>query len=396
MNMGKSNIFQNINAGRIFKISITSSLVIIYIILWARMISTPSLRTRADFIAFYAVGRIAQEYGYSAAYQIDLQHTIEQTVVGFNLAKDQVLLYNHVPYLIPLLKHLIGNNYISSFARWAVAMLGIYIAGSVLFLNSLFPTKKNKIYGTLLIGMLTFYPFFVSFLLGQDTALLFLGTAFWCVGVLKKNVWLAATGLSLTTIRPHICLTLAIPLFFTYRKVFWRFLIIAGFLALISILMLGKGGAFGFINLLIISAKGTWYGMSESAMLNLTGLLLRTIPFIEPGLIHIISWVGYLAGICLVSILWIRAKEFDNRLLGLSIIIALFFAPHLHYHDLTLLIIPLVFAVMLPALSISSERLALAPLGTSLLMMLEPIHFIFPYVLYAGLSWWLTRNPRPD
>jgi hypothetical protein len=360
------------------------------------MISTPSLRTGADFIAFYAVGRIAQEYGYSAAYQIDLQHTIEQTVVGFNLAKEQVLLYNHVPYLIPLLKHLIGNNYISSFARWAVAMFGIYIAGSVLFLNSLFSTKKNKIYGTLLIGTVTFYPFFVSLLLGQDTALLFLGTALWCVGVLKKKVWLAAAGLSLTTIRPHICLTLAIPLLFTYRKVFWRFLIIAGVLAFISILMLGKGGALGFINVLIISAKGTWYGMNESAMLNLTGLLLRTIPFIDPGLIHIISWVGYLAGICLVSILWTQAKEYDDRHLGLSIIVALFFAPHLHYHDLTLLIIPLVFAVMLPARSISPERLALTPLGTSLLMMLEPIHFVFPYVLYAGLSWWLTRNPRPD
>jgi hypothetical protein len=391
--MGKSNILQNINAERVIRISLICSLLIIYIFLWAKMISTPSDRTGTDFIHFYAAGQIAKQYGFSSVYDLDLQRKMEQVVVGFTLAKDQVLPYNHMPYLIPFLKLLIGPDYISSFTRWVIIMLGTYIAGSIFFLDTILPARNNEIHGTLLAGIFLFFPFFVSLLLGQDTALLFLGTSLWCAGILKKKAWLTAAGLSLTTIRPHICLTLAIPLLFAYRKAWWRFFTLAGLLMLISILILGKDGTLGFINMLVMSANGTSYGMHASDMLNLTGLMLRTLPFVDPDLIHIIRWIGYLVGICLVCVLWFRAHEFDGRLLGVSLVIALLCAPHLHYHDLTLLVIPLVFAAMLPSRLISPERLAFAPLFASPLLMLGPIHFIFPYVLYALLGWWLTRKP---
>ena len=78
----------------------------------------------------------------------------------------------------------------------------------------------------------------------------------------------------------------------------------------------------------------------------------------------------------------------------MSIIIALVCAPHLHYHDLTLLIVPLVFAVTLSVPSVPPERMALLPLAISLLLLLEPLHFIFPYILYVALAWWLTKAPR--
>lgn len=221
---------KSINIRRVFYIAATFSLTLIYLIQWGRMISTPSQRTGTDFMAFYAVGRISQEYGFSSAYNIDAQHEIEQTVVGFDLTEEQVLLYNHMPYLIPLLKLLVNDDYVGSFIRWAILMLGIYLIGGNFFLNAILPNEKNGIYSTLLTGMLTFFPFFYSLLLGQDTAILFIGISLWCVGILKKQDWLAATGLVLTTVRPHICLALAIPLFFRYRKVWWRFFIIAGFL----------------------------------------------------------------------------------------------------------------------------------------------------------------------
>ena len=393
--MEKNRTDQKINLWRVFQIAATCSLAITYVFQWGKMISIPSERTGADFIAFYAVGRIAQDQGISSVYKVNAQHDIEQIVVGFNLAKGQVLLYNHMPYLIPLLKLLVNADYIDSFIRWVVLMIGIYVAGSIFFLNSISPTEKNKVYSILMMGMLTFFPFFLNSLyLGQDTALLFLGTALWCVGILKKKDWLAATGLALTTIRPHICLALAIPLFFKYRQVWWRFFVIAGLLALASILMLGRQGTLDFINLLHISASGTWYGMNESAMVNMIGLILRTFPFIEPGSIRVLGWIGYVIGISLVSILWIRAREFDSRLLSLSLIIALLCAPHLHYHDLTLLIIPLIFAVTLPISAVSPERMAQLPLAASLLFMLEPLHFILPYILYAALGWWLIKKPN--
>lgn len=384
---------KSINIRRVFYIAATFSLTLIYLIQWGRMISTPSQRTGTDFMAFYAVGRISQEYGFSSAYNIDAQHEIEQTVVGFDLTEEQVLLYNHMPYLIPLLKLLVNDDYVGSFIRWAILMLGIYLIGGNFFLNAILPNEKNGIYSTLLTGMLTFFPFFYSLLLGQDTAILFIGISLWCVGILKKQDWLAATGLALTTVRPHICLALAIPLFFKYRKVWWRFFIIAGFLGLISILILGKEGTLDFTNLLQVSANGTWYGMNEPAMVNLIGLTWRIFPSIEPRIAHAIGWGGYLTGIGIASFLWMKARELDGRLLSISIIIALLCAPHLHYHDLTVLIIPLIFTVILPVSVIPLKRLALLPFGISLLMIPKAIHYIIPYVLYSAIIWYLAKKP---
>ena len=386
---------KNINIRRIFQISAILSLIIIYLIQWNRIISTPSLRTGADFIAFFAGGRIAQENGFSSAYNIPAQHRIEETLIGFSLTEKQVLLYNHVPYLLPLLKLLVNADYIGSFIRWLILMLCIYAAGSLIFLNEIFKGGKNEANSILIISTLTFFPFIYSLFIGQDTAMLFLGVSLWCVGILKKQDWLAAAGLALTTVRPHLCLTLAIPFCFRYRKVWWRFMIIAGLLTLTSIFLLEQKGTLDYINILRISANGNWYGMNESSMLNLIGLIWRIYPLTDPRIIHSISWFGYLTGIGLVSFLWVKSRELDGRLLGASIIIALLFAPHLHFHDLALLIIPLIFAIRIPIPNISPQQISLLPLIISLVFLFEPMRYILPYGLYAALFWWLIKiNPK--
>ena len=86
MNINK--IFGKIDLWRVFKIAATCSLAITYVFQWGEMVSIPSQRTGADFIAFYAAGRIAQDQGIASVYKINAQHDIEQAVVGFNLAKD--------------------------------------------------------------------------------------------------------------------------------------------------------------------------------------------------------------------------------------------------------------------------------------------------------------------
>ena len=390
--MDKITTPKKINLAWVFQIAAACSLTLIYLIQWGAMISIPSQRTGTDFIAFYAVGRISRQSGYSSAYNIEAQHAVEQLVVGFALARGQVLLYNHLPFLIPILNLLVTADYVGSFARWVFLMLGIYVASIIFFLNTIFPNPKDKTYTAAVMGALTFFPFFISLLLGQDTALLFLGVALWCIGLLKKQDWLAALGLTLTTLRPQLCLTLALPLLFRHRQVWWRFFLLAALLALTSIWMLGREGTLGFLNILRISTDGTWHGMNESAMLNLTGLILRTLPWLDAGLVRAVSWLGYLTGIGLLSVLWFKAPVLDGQLLSKSLIIALLISPHLHLHDLTLLIIPLTFAVNLPASKIPSNWLTLAPLGISLLFLLEPLRYILPYVLYVALFWWFTKN----
>ena len=151
--------------------------------------------------------------------------------------------------------------------------------------------------------------------------------------------------------------------------------------------LIGKNGSLDFVHILQVSAGGTWYGMKEAAMFNLIGLLTRTFPSIGPELIRALGWAGYGIGILFAVVGWQQNKLELPIKISLTIILALFFAPHLHYHDLTLLIIPLTF------LTAKDNRTSLIPLGVSLLLLiLYPLYYILPYALYASLTVWLLRN----
>src|SRR3972149_4511659 len=85
------------------------------------------------------------------------------------------------------------------------------------------------------IGSFLFLPLFFSLMNGQDTAFLFLGAAIWMYGLFSGKETVAGLGLSLTTIRPHIALILALPMLFSHRKVFWGVVLGAGLLAVFSL-----------------------------------------------------------------------------------------------------------------------------------------------------------------
>ena len=360
------------------------SLLLIYIILWMQMIATPKLRTGTDFIAFYTAGRVAQEKGVDNVYNIAYQQNLQESLLGFSIANNQPLLYNHIPFLIPLLALIMQNSYTASFFLWFLLQIMLYgISFYILF--QLLPkvwTKETKL--KLIIGGLLFFPTFSSLLIGQDTPFLFLGVSLFVYGILNKNDFLAGAGLALTTVRPHLSLVLALPLFFKNRRVFGYFLGISSLLAFFSIAILGIEGTKEFLRILTISGTGKWYGMKEASMFNLTGLLRRILPFLDIALIHIISWVTYALSIIAISIYWKNCTH-PLLVLSFSIIFSLFFAPHLHYHDLTLLLIPILFVLMSGKLPVSQENLPLVPLGISLLLIFtQPIPFLYyslPYLL---------------
>jgi hypothetical protein len=90
------------------------SLFVSYAGIWIRLISDPIERTGADFIHFYSAGRIAQNRGASQVYDLEQQQDIEEEQVGFKLAPGQVLPFNHLPFIIPILQTE-TENYILSF-----------------------------------------------------------------------------------------------------------------------------------------------------------------------------------------------------------------------------------------------------------------------------------------
>lgn len=351
------------------------------------MILDPSMRTGTDFIAFYAAGRVAEQHDMSKAYNIDLQRQVEEKESNIELEERHVLLYNHMPYLIPVLSALVTENYTTSFIRWALLMLASHVLGCALLVFNLKRKPDEAFSHPLFWGAVLFFPFFQSVLLGQDSALLFLGVVLWFAGLKKNNDWLAAAGLALCTVRPHICLILAIPMLFQKRGVAWRAILTGGGLALVSVLLIGSNGTLDFLKILQISAGGTWFGMNEKDMLNLIGLVYRLFPALPAELIRILGWVGFAAGMGASVWVWQKTNPSQASKLGLSILIALFLVPHLHYHDLTLLIVPLAF------LKWGDERAAYLPLGISLfLLFLNPLYYVLPYILFACLGWLLVHR----
>jgi glycosyl transferase family 87 len=376
----------------------TSSLLIIYSIWWGRMIRDPVERSGTDFIALYSAGRVAQAHGFASVYDIELQQKIEQEVVGFQLAEGHVLLYNHMPYLVPLLALVINDNYVGSFKRWVMVLISLYSVGTLFLMRSLFATEKEDLRFALLAGTLTFFPLFISLWQGQDTAFLYLGVVFWCIGILKKQDWLISAGLALTTIRPHISIALSVPLLFRYQRAWWRSILLITILAIISAMILNIQGIVGFVNILRISSEGNWFGMKPADMLNLFGFILRIVQFPNSGTASLIGWLIYLAGIVIIGVLWQRSKIIDESLLGLSILIVIVTAPHLHLHDLTLLIFPLLFVANDRIATLSESRWAMIPLGTSLFfiigILLDVVYFIPPYIVFIALAWLLLYRYR--
>ena len=389
---------QRINWRRIFIAAALVTLPIVYVLLWLRMISSPAERTGADFVAFYTSGRIAQSHGAAKVYEPALQQAVQQELVGFPLAPGQVLLYNHVPYLIPITAILVSENYVASFYRWLGLLLALSIAGVVL-LTGLF---RRDAWGRREIwlaaaGMLTFFPLFVSLLNGQDTAFILLGLSIFLFGMLTGKDWLAGLGLALTTVRPHVTVLLAVPFLFRRQKVLGWFCAGAALLGLLSLAIMGLDGMRGFLQVLLVTAGGEWYGMKEPFMVNLVGLLWRVAPGLGGAIIRGIGWTVYgltLAGLC---VLWAHSREITEKQIGLAVTLTLFSVPHLHYHDLALLLIPIAALVLylVRGGSLEIKKAALAPLGISVAFLFSnfaPIlKYNFPYLtmLILVLALWL-------
>lgn len=374
---------QTTSLRRIFLIAGILSLLVSYLGIWFRFIDDPVERTGSDFIAFYSAGRVAQSEGIARTYEVLLQQQVQEDEVGFSLVEGQVLLYNHLPFLIPILQMIVSQSYVASFYRWVFILITLYAAGILVLSRMLKQTGIDR--GSSLLaaaGAILFLPVFFSLMNGQDTAFVFLGAAIWMFGLISGKEYISGLGLSLTTVRPHIAVFLAIPMLFRYRRVFAGFVLGSGLLAVFSVLILGVEGTGEFINTILLTAGGEWYGIKENAMYNLIGLLTRAVPQLGAGTIRTLGWIVYgiaLAGLC---VLWWKTRDLRNSLIGLSVTLALFVVPHLHFHDLALLLVPIYELIWLSRES-GNLKTSIAtgiPIAISLLLLVSNIS---PYLQYT-------------
>jgi hypothetical protein len=384
---------KRIDFRRVFILAGLMTLVMVFAILWLKMISSPAERTGTDFISPYSAARIAERWGAGQVYNLQLQQTIQAEVVGFSLAPGQVLMFNHPPYLVPLLMLLVDGNYVASLERYAAIMVGFYLAcaGIIAWMVIRSAWKQRDIL-LLLAGALTFYPLFVSLVNTQDTAIMVFGALLCLAGILTEHDWLAGLGLALTSVRPQVTVLLAVPFLFRKQKVFGWFCLAGGILGVLSLAAVGMDGIRGFLNVLQVSAGGEFYGMKEPVMVDLVGLLWRVAPGLGANVIHLIGWGVYgitLVGLCVV---WSRSRTIGEKQIGLAIALAVLAVPHLHYHDLTLLIVPAAALVLILVRGgfLPPQKAALVPLVLSLALLFsnfaDVLKYNFPYVVMLLLA----------
>jgi len=231
----------------------------------------------------------------------------------------------------------------------------------------------------LAIGAILFFPFFVSLMNGQDTVFVLLGAVILLIGLDIDKPVLTGLGLCILTIRPQLAFILAFPLFFYNRKIFYWFLIGSVFLGLFVLIFLGLGGTHQLFEILLTSSQGDWYGLSPKEMPTLTGMLHRILPDLSSHIVQVVGLSGYLIALTGLCFTWYKSKRMTYSLIGFAFLVSMFFVPYLHYHDLTLLLIPI---FCLPGFHDPQQKdyMILIPIGLSFFLflgfILDPIRYL--------------------
>jgi hypothetical protein len=276
-------------------------------------------------------------------YDLDTQRAIQHTIVSADTFLGGANLSQHPPYIAPMLSLLAVDNFVNSYILWTlVRLLIVATCGELIRRFLLWKGWDLKSSLLVAIGSLCFFPFFLGLLGGQDTAFIMLGLLLWMFGLLEGHEIRAGIGLALASLSPLITGALAIPLLATRRKAsLWFILTMLG-LILYSLTLIGFQGGKDFIGLMRLSSQGEGFGLNQSAMYNLLGLLLRSFPDANIDRIRSIAWVAFILSILSMCIYWRNKQDrLTIKQISIAFVLVTFTAPHLHLHGISYLLPPL-------------------------------------------------------
>jgi hypothetical protein len=363
------------------------------------------LKGGVDYLHHYSAGYIFRYVSPERLYDLDLQRQIQESVAPPGRV-ERYYIYNHTPLLSGILGWVTTKDYNASYFRWVFVLIVFHLTSLSLLLHLMrrFEWQTEEIWVLGISGLL-FAPLFVAYLKGQDSTFLLLGVSLWTFGLLTARDRVAGLGLALAAIRPQVALVLAIPFLFKQRRVWWWFLAWGLILLAYCYLLVGVQGLEGFVQVLLFSGQGT--GIDVDKMITLMGAILRLFPNIDPGLFHIIGYGGYALAILFLCFLWAKSRALEFKQVGLAILLSMVFSPHMHNHDLSLLLIPALGAATILALNqVWSRKYAvLLPLGASLILAVNDISYIktVVYLLMLVLAlflwfpgWFKSRKKVPE
>lgn len=355
-----------------------------YILIWTQLLDDPSLKGM-DFISFYTAGKIFDLGLYNQLFDLALQKQVQWEIVSPDTFSGGVNLSQHPPYLAPLLGLVIVDDFLTSYIRWSLVRLivcaVIWYSVYVFLLQRGWRKDHAVLYG---LAFILFFPFFLGWLGGQDTAFILLGILMWVLGLLNGQDKKAGAGLALASLSPLVPFVLSIPMMLSRWKAGAWFVVSMIGLAVYSLLMIGFEGGRQFIDLMLLSSQGEGYGLNQTQMYNLLGLLLRGLPDSFHDIARLTSWIFFALVILVSSWFWHRHRDtLRIEHIALTVLVSTFALPHLHIHGLSYLLIPaLAHALLVYEKGREFEALCFLPVFSVIMLIAS---FVAPPFLNYGL-----------
>jgi hypothetical protein len=346
--------------------------------LWARLIAhvidywdSASLDRREDFVAFYAAASLVRDGLGWAIYRPDVVSHAEELLLGRSAGRVGGLAFMNPPFVAGVMQPLTLLPYGVAQAIWFAAS-ALCVAISLLLLWPDLRALRRRWLCVFGLAVAASFPVFMSLLYGQLSPVVLLAwVASYRLGARGHGM---RSGLALAgaLVKPQLAVVPAIYLIVTGR---WRalggFALGAASLALASIALVGPHLTFvGYPSFLLESMH--WrqdYGVNRIDMFGWHGFFVREVPGIGANTTLLVATLLSGATLVAAAIVWRTSRNADRAWAAVLAIAAatVLTSPHIHTHDLLILVMPaaLIVAARRDAISISVAGLLLfaVPMG---------------------------------
>jgi Glycosyltransferase family 87 len=293
-----------------------------------------------DYTAFYVAGKIANEYSFTSAYDMELQSRIYHELLPHEPPESELPFVNP-PFLLIPFSILARLPYAWAFAFWLALSVGLYIAGLLLMLRSSASLPRES-YQLILLLAVSFAPFLVyCWGLGQLSSIGVFCLASAIYLERRNKLYLSGVMLALCLYKPTLLLLLTAMLFVTCR---FRQLagFISGVVALVaaSVLLIGWRGFNSYV--LLLRDFGRWKGTANTVSQTSLYIDIRTafklVTDLHPQALFVIDAV-YIGGLVLLVWAWWRFGN-SHLVWAVTITFSLIFNVYTPLYDTAILVIP--------------------------------------------------------
>lgn len=300
----------------------------------------------SDFCTLYTAGKIVSSPDSSRLYDLDLQRNLENSFKS-PAAQTTFLPYNHAPFEALFFAQLARFSYPTAF--WIFWAMNVPIVFLVFFLLRSAIPNVFKSPDLAILALAVFQPLLDAEGQGQDSIITLLLFALCFLNLTRGRPWVAGAALGLATYKPQYAIVMIAILVITSDR---RWRILAGFVssclcaAALSLVAVGWHTTIGFPRFLrTFAAHYDDVRDRTGEMPNLRGLAYTTL---SPHLSHqaLTLLIQAISLVALVLTIWALRRNggighgFSLKF-ALAITYVFVFAYYAFFHDMTMLLIPI-------------------------------------------------------